>query len=212
MSSNQVAGDNVNEALIALVGALEARDVYTGSHAKRVADFVEKLTKKFRIHQEQRQEIYNAAQIHDIGIVSVPDSILLKQGQLTPSERKIIETSPHVAEKILRPIKSLNAERLTILHLGERWDGHGYPDGLKRENIPPGSRFLAVAHAIDAMSQNRSYRRAYPISHCIEQLRDNAGTQFDPKIARAAASILCKRIPENMGQSLHAWAWGDKQN
>jgi len=209
MSRNRVTGDNVNEALIALVGALEARDVYTGNHAKRVAEFVDKLTKKFRLEHALSQNIYNAALIHDIGMVSVPDAILLKQGQLTPSQRRVIETAPYVAEKILKPIKSLNAERLMILHLGERWDGHGYPDGLKQEHIPPGARFLAVAHAIDAMSQNRAYRRAYPISFCIEQLRDHAGTQFDPKMARAAADILCKSIPENMSQPLHAWVSGE---
>ncbi|MFQ5518714.1 MAG: HD-GYP domain-containing protein [Mariprofundus sp.] len=192
MNRQHALEDNVNEALIALVGAVEARDVHTRDQAVRVHRMVERLTNMFRMDSEQRQKICNAALIHNIGLVSVPDAILLKPGRLNEAERQVIEASVCVASAILEPIKSLGEERLLILHQGERWDGAGYPDGLKKRDIPIGSRFIAVANAIDAMTQNRAYRRARPISYCLGQLRENAGSQFDPKIAEAAAAMLCK--------------------
>jgi len=184
--------DDVNEALLALVAALEARDLYSKDHSMRVAHIVKRLIAKFNIDDQQKKSIYNAALLHDIGIVSIPDAILLKKGRLSPEERSLIQQAPIVAAKILASITSLHEERLMILHRGERWDGGGYPNNLKDVQIPKGSRFIAVAKAIDAMTKNRAYRRARPISYCLEQLKENAGTQFDPKIAEVAASILCK--------------------
>jgi len=94
-------------------------------------------------------------------------------------------------------IKSLKEERLIILHQGERWDGNGYPAHLKGDQIPEGSRFIAVAKAIDAMTHHRAYRRARPISYCLDQLHEHAGTQFDPKIAEVATSVLCEGVISN---------------
>jgi len=186
------SSNDVNEALLALVGILEARDAYTKDHSLRVANIVKRLTDKFKISAEEKQIIYNAALLHDIGMVSIPDAILLKEGRLSPEERQLIQQAPLVATKILTSIKSLHKERCIILHHGERWDGQGYPNNLKAAQIPEGSRFITVAKAIDAMTKNRAYRRARPISYCLDQLTEHAGTQFDPQIARVAASILCK--------------------
>ncbi|MDQ6969210.1 MAG: HD domain-containing phosphohydrolase [Mariprofundus sp.] len=185
---------DVNEALIALIGALEARDLFSKDHSLRVAHLVKLLINKFRIDADQKQTIYNAALLHDIGMVSIPDTILLKKGRLSPAERERIEHSPEVAAIILAPIKSLAAERIIILHQGERWDGKGYPAQLAGHKIPEGARFIAIAKAIDAMTHHRAYRRARPISYCLDQLHEHADTQFDPKIAEVAASILCKGI------------------
>jgi len=184
--------DNVNEALLALVGALEARDLYSKDHSMRVAQLVRYLTAQFRISEKEKKTMYNAALLHDIGVVSIPDAILLKKGRLSPDERQRIQQAPQVAAKILSTIPSLTDERQMILHHGERWDGRGYPDQLHGEQIPEGSRFIAVAKAIDAMTKNRAYRRARPLSYCLEQLKENAGSQFDPKIADVATRILCK--------------------
>jgi len=186
--------EGVNEALLALVAALEARDLFTKDHSIRVAHIVKRLTTRFRISDAQKQTFYNAALLHDIGMVSIPDAILLKQGRLSSDERKLIQNSPEIAAKILVSIKSLKDERLIILHQGERWDGKGYPNKLKEDQIPEGSRFIAVAKAIDAMTKNRSYRRARPLSYCLDQLKEHAGSQFDPKIAEVATSILCKGL------------------
>ena len=186
--------DDVNEALLALVNALEARDSYSKDHSIRVGNIVKQLTARFKISNEEKQIIYNAALLHDIGMVSIPDAVLLKKSCLSPEERQLIQQAPQVAAKILTSITSLRQERLIILHHGERWDGGGYPDNLKAAQIPEGSRFITVAKAIDAMTRNRAYRRARPISYCLEQLKEHAGTQFDPKIATVAASILCTGI------------------
>jgi len=186
--------EEVNEALLALVGSLEARDLFSKDHSIRVAHIVGLLTKRFRIDDEQKQIIHNAALLHDIGIVSIPDAILLKKGRLSSEEHQCIQHSPAVAGKILAPIQSLKKERLMILHQGERWDGTGYPDRLKGDQIPEGSRFIAIAKAVDAMTHHRAYRRARPLSYCLDQLHEHAGTQFDPKIAEVATSILCKNI------------------
>jgi len=113
---------------------------------------------------------------HDIGMVSVPDAILLKPGSFTEAERAVIREAPKVAGMTLEPIKSLRNEHLMVLHHGERRDGSGYPDGLKEEAIPIGARFISIAEAIDAMTQNRIYRRARPLSFCLEQLEKNAGS------------------------------------
>lgn len=188
------SNDGVNEALLALIAALEARDLFTKDHSIRVAHIVKLLTSKFRISDAQKQTFFNAALLHDIGMVSIPDAILLKQGRLSSDERILIQSSPEIAAKILVSINSLTEERLIILHQGERWDGNGYPNQLKENKIPEGSRFIAVAKAIDAMTKNRAYRRARPLSYCLDQLKENAGSQFDPKIAGVATSILCKGL------------------
>ncbi len=192
MNKESSSNEGVNEALVALIAALEARDLFTKDHSIRVAQIVKLLTAKFRISDQQKQTIYDAALLHDIGMVSIPDAILLKQGRLSSDELGLIQNSPEVAAKILVSISSLKDERLIILHQGERWDGEGYPNRLKGDQIPEGSRFIAVAKAIDAMTKNRSYRRARPLSYCLDQLKENAGSQFDPKIADVAISILCK--------------------
>jgi len=186
--------DGVNEALLALVGALEARDQYSKDHSTRVAQIVKHLTARFAISSAQKKIIYNAALLHDIGMVSIPDAILLKKGRLSPDERQRIEQAPQVAAKILESVPSLHEERQIILHRGERWDGTGYPDQLKGNQIPEGSRFIAIAKAIDAMTKNRAYRRARPLSYCLDQLKENAGSQFDPRIASIAVSIICDII------------------
>ncbi|WP_241697789.1 HD-GYP domain-containing protein [Mariprofundus sp. NF] len=186
--------NDAQEALIALVGALEARDSFSNDHSRRVSQIAMRLAKIFKLDEQAIKEIGNAGLLHDIGMVSVPDGILLKPGSFTKAERQVIREAPGVAGKILKPIKSLKRERLMVLHHGERWDGSGYPDGLKQEKIPVGARFIAIAEAIDAMTQNRAYRRARPLSFCLEQLEEGAGSQFDPKIAKVAIAALAKGL------------------
>ncbi|MDQ6993574.1 MAG: HD domain-containing phosphohydrolase [Mariprofundus sp.] len=185
----------MNEALFALLGALEARDAYDRDHASRdnQVTFVKKLLMRFKIAPRIQQQVINATLIHDIGMISVPDSILLKPGRLNKDERTVIEHSPYVGANILARVPSLAAERKMILHQSEWWDGNGYPGGLQGKSIPLGSRFLAVVKAVDAMTKDRVYRRARPISYCLQELQEYSTIQFDPTIADVAASLLCKR-------------------
>ncbi|OIO68372.1 MAG: hypothetical protein AUJ57_10145 [Zetaproteobacteria bacterium CG1_02_53_45] len=186
--------DNAPDALIALIGVLESRDVYTKDHSVRVSQIAVRFGQLMKLDSELLGQIKRAALLHDIGMIGIPDTILLKPGNFTPAERKIITATPATAAKILAPIKSLAAEREMILHHGERWDGSGYPDGLSGEDIPLGARLIAVAEAIDAMTQNRAYRRTRPISFCLEQLELHSGSQFDPRIAQLAITELCKGL------------------
>jgi len=192
--SNIFQDDNIEEPLVALIAILEARDEFTKEHSMRVSSIASRLAQICKVDAELRQKITRAAMLHDIGMVSVPDAILLKPGHLTPDERKLIQATPHVAVKILKSIKSLKDEREMILHHGERWDGSGYPDGLKGNDIPLGSRFITIAKAIDAMTQNRAYRRARSLSFCLDQLQQCSGTQFDPQIANIAKVAMGKGL------------------
>lgn len=198
MSEKTGSADNAQEALLALVGALEARDAFSKDHSMRVSKIAVRLGKIFKLDKNLLKKIENAGLLHDIGMVSVPDAILMKPGSFTKAEKLVIREAPNVAGKILLPIKSLEDERLMVLHHGERWDGTGYPEGLKAEEIPLGARFIAIAEAIDAMTNNRVYRRARPLSFCLEQLEENAGSQFDPKIAKVAIAAMAKGLIKNL--------------
>jgi len=183
-----------NEALMALIGALDAKDTYQRDHASRYNQitFINNLLAFFNLDPTLKQQISNAVLIHDIGMIGIPDDILLKPGQLSSEEREIIERAPQTAANILANTPSLAMEREMILHQNEFWNGKGYPDQLSGKDIPVGSRFISIARAIDAMTHNRAYRCARPLSYCLQELQSNAGKQFDPTIAKIAAMLLCK--------------------
>ncbi|MDX8396768.1 MAG: HD domain-containing phosphohydrolase [Mariprofundaceae bacterium] len=189
--------NSTENALIALVAVLEARDGFTKERSVRVSLMASKLARVCKIDQAVQDQIRRAAMLHDIGMISIPDAILLKPGRLSSEERKLINKTPDVAVKILKSITSLKQESDMILHHNEHWDGSGYPGRLKGNQIPIGSRFIAVAKAIDAMTSNRSYRRARPMSYCLEQLEVCSGTQFDPKIAEVASKALSRGLLSN---------------
>jgi len=191
---NRFAKHGENEALFALIGALNAKDSYKRAPISRdnQANFIKKLLDGFKLEAEFKQHILNAVLIHDIGMIGVPDSILLKPEPLSSHERHVIEQAPKIAADILAMVPSLSIEREMILHQNECWNGAGYPDGLRGRNIPVGARFISVAQAIDAMTHDRAYRRARPMSYCLQELQINSGKQFDPGIAKAASILLCK--------------------
>jgi len=182
------------EAMLALVAVLEARDEFTKECSMRVSFIASRLAEIYKLDDELQEHIKRAAMLHNIGMISVPDSVLLKPGRLSDDERAMINQTPSVSVKILKSIKSLELERSMILHTNEYWDGSGYPDGLIGEEIPLGSRFISIAKAIDAMTTNRAYRRARPVSYCLEQLDACAGSQFDPTLAGVAITALCKGL------------------
>jgi len=188
------ASSDENETLLALIGALDARDSYRRAHGSRYKQviFINNLLLNFKINAGLRMQIRNAVLIHDIGMIGITDDILLKPDCLTAAERAVVEAAPTIAANILSMVPSLAMEREMILHQNESWDGSGYPDGLSGKDIPAGARFIAVAQAIDAMTHDRAYRRARPLSYCLQELQAHADTQFDPTIAKAAAALLCK--------------------
>ncbi len=168
-------------ALSALASALEAKDVYTQGHSRRVTALAVEIARRMHLPPIQVEQIKLAGMFHDIGKIGIKDNILNKNGRLTQEEYSEIKKHPEIAVDIIGEL--IDKEILDIvLYHHERYDGKGYPAGLKGEEIPLGARILAVADSWDAMTSERPYRKALPKSVAMEELRKNAGTQFDPDI------------------------------
>jgi putative nucleotidyltransferase with HDIG domain len=178
------------DGMIMLVNALEARDHYTCGHSTRVAGMAGKVARMFLIGAAEVAEVELAARLHDIGKVAVPDRLLDKPSGLTPDEVLLMDTHPVVGEDILRPIAELRNVASIIRSHHERWDGAGYPDGLSGEQIPVGSRIVALADAFDAMTSQRPYRDSLPASDAQHEIERNLGTQFDPRMGRVFLDMI----------------------
>lgn len=177
----------------ALARAVEARDSYTGAHSRAVVDLALAVASELGLPFDQHADVEFVALLHDIGKLSVPDSILRKPGPLTEEEWQVMRRHPiHGAELAgsVRGVAGL-AEPIRAEH--ERWDGRGYPDGLAGESIPIASRITLVCDAFDAMTSDRPYRPALPVSDALAEIRAGAGNQFCP---RSAAALLKIAAPD----------------
>ena len=186
----------------ALTNAVEARDAYTGKHAERVAAYALEIGAAVGQKWAGSPEIEFGFLLHDIGKVAVPDSILHKPEPLTPQERQLIELHPITGWEIVRQVDFLGAASDVVRHHHERWDGTGYPDGLKGEKIPLTARVFAVADTLDALTTTRPYRLASPISEARTLIQEGRGSQFDPAIADAFAGMpdaVFERIRSEIG-------------
>jgi putative nucleotidyltransferase with HDIG domain len=162
--------------------ALEMRDLETGGHSKRVAAMMDYMAKQFNFNLEQRKLIRWGALLHDIGKMGIPDSILLKTGPLTVEERDIMEKHPDLATHFLENVPLLIEDLSIPLRHHERWDGSGYPGGLNGHNIPLTARIFAVVDTADAMSIDRPYRPAIPVSQIYTYLKSEGGRLYDPQV------------------------------
>ena len=176
-------------AAASLARAVDARDVYTGSHSQRVADLAARTARRLGLPDEEIELTRLAASLHDLGKLAIPEEILRKPGPLTEPERMVLERHPQIG---FRMLESLGVDPVAdwVLHHHERWDGSGYPDGLPGDSIPLGARIIFVADAFDAMTSERVYRRRVQPDEAIEELERCAGTQFDPGIVAALAAEL----------------------
>jgi len=174
-----------------LVTVIEAKDPYTKSHSENVARYSVAIAKVMSLSLAQIELINKAAQLHDLGKITIHDSVLLKSGRLTPEEYEEIKLHPLRAEEILKPLDFLNVAIELIKQHHERYDGTGYPFGLKGEQIHLGARIMCVADAFDAMTSGRSYKeRSLSKEEAAEEVKNNAGGQFDPKVVDAFLKIL----------------------
>jgi diguanylate cyclase (GGDEF)-like protein/putative nucleotidyltransferase with HDIG domain len=173
-------------AAASLARAVDARDVYTGSHSQRVAELAARTARRLGLPDEDVELTRLAASLHDLGKLAIPEEILRKPGPLTEPERMVLERHPQIG---FRMLESLGVDPVAewVLHHHERWDGSGYPDGLPGERIPLGARIIFVADAYDAMTSERVYRRRVTPDEAVAELQRCAGTQFDPDIVDAFA-------------------------
>lgn len=164
-----------------LMDLMDARDQYTNGHSKRVAEIAAKLYEYRYGINEGYLDLRWAARLHDIGKICIADRILLKEGRLTDEEYEVVKQHSTIAGDLLKPLDPGDRIASAVRHHHERYDGGGYPDGLSGGHIPLGSRIIAVADAYDAMNSSRPYREAVSYERCIEEIRSNAGRQFDPE-------------------------------
>jgi diguanylate cyclase (GGDEF)-like protein/putative nucleotidyltransferase with HDIG domain len=178
------------ESTMALVAAAEAKDPCTQSHSLTVADYAEGFGKRMRLPARMIEALRVAALLHDIGKIGVPDSILTKPGPLSGEEFDVVKKHPETALDILSHVSFLTDVKPMILHHHERFDGTGYPAGLKGDQIPIGARVLCVADAVDTMRSPRSYKKPYTLEKIRNELMTCSGTQFDPVVAQVAIEWL----------------------
>jgi HD-GYP domain-containing protein (c-di-GMP phosphodiesterase class II) len=190
-----------HDVIECLIAAVETRDPYTSGHSTRVADISLSLAQAMGLQGEQLETIHMAAHMHDIGKIGVPGEVLTKEGALTDAEWQLIQMHPQIGYDILSRSEALSDIAGIVLHHHERWDGKGYPLGLKGNDIPLGSQIIAVADAIDAMLSPRPYREAMIVDACMHQIEINSGKQFDRRIASLALELMPKS-PYNYTRSL----------
>jgi len=182
--------DVSHEFMKGFISALEAKDLYTRGHSEGVAYYAEIIGKSLGLDTKELAELKLAAILHDIGKVGIPDYILFKPGKLSEKEYGIIKLHSVIGSELLKKIKRFSRFSTIVRFHHERWDGKGYPDGLKGEEIPPFSRIIAVADAYDAMLGDRVYRRAKTKEEALKELENCAGTQFDPYIIKKCIPAL----------------------
>jgi HD-GYP domain-containing protein (c-di-GMP phosphodiesterase class II) len=173
----------------ALSNAVEARDAYTGKHAERVAAYALEIARAMGSPLADDPQIEFGFLLHDVGKVGVPDAILFKSSALTTEEYALVRRHPVIGSEILRDVDFLGEGKLVVRHHHERWDGTGYPDGLRGEAIPFAARVFAVADALDALTTDRPYRPASSFEAARTEVCAGIGTQFDPAVVAAYQQI-----------------------
>ncbi len=178
------------EVTKALVGTIDAKDKYTSGHSTRVAEYSRSLALAIGKTQEEAENVYYAALLHDIGKIGVPDTIINKKDKLTDEEYEIVKQHPVIGGDILKTIESMPEVSLGARWHHERYDGRGYPDHLKGNDIPEIARIIGVADSYDAMTSNRSYRKYLPQNVVRAEIEKGKGSQFDPIIAEKMLEII----------------------
>ena len=177
----------------ALANALEAKDEYTSDHARSITDMALEVGAEMDLDTNTMKQLELGALFHDIGKIGIPSDIIRKPGPLTDEERRVMEQHPELGEKILEPIERLADVRPIVRACHERYDGSGYPDGKKGDEIPIEARIIFVCDAFHAMTSDRPYRKRMPDSAAFEELKGNAGAQFDPKVVDAFLAVMERR-------------------
>ncbi len=176
--------------IFSLVSIIEKRDTYTAGHMQRVAKYSVLIAKEMGFNEEKIEDLYRACMLHDIGKISTPDSILLKPGRLNKLEYEIIKEHVVVSYELLSSVDIYKEIAEIVRHHHEHYDGNGYPQGLKGDQIPVLSQIMTVADAFDAMTTNRIYKARKSVNKAIEELKELASKQFNTQVVKAASVAL----------------------
>ena len=182
-----------------LAKTIDAKDAYTNGHSERVAKYSREIARRYGYSEDRQEEIYMMGLLHDVGKIGVPDTVINKPGKLTDEEFAIIKGHPAKGAEILATVSEMPKLVTGARWHHERFDGRGYPDGLKGEEIPEEARIIAVADAYDAMTSHRSYRDIIPQDHVKSEIEKGMGSQFDEKFAR----IMLEMIAEDTEYTMH---------
>jgi HD-GYP domain-containing protein (c-di-GMP phosphodiesterase class II) len=181
---------------MSLTSVLSPLPHYRGQPSALIASIVVALARQLELPDAEVDRIRIAALLHDVGKIAVPEEILEKPSALTSAEWRTVVQHPRIGQVILEQAASLKEAVPIILHHHERYGGHGYPYGLRANEIPLGARIVAIADAYDAMTHDRPYKRAMSHEHAIEELRRHAGTQFDPELVGLFCDLYATTAPE----------------
>ena len=191
------------EVMKTLASTIDAKDKYTNGHSIRVAVYSKEIAKRYGMSKKEQKEIYQMGLLHDIGKIGVSDRIINKQERLTDEEYEAIKKHPAIGEEILKTIEHFPDIMVGARWHHERYDGKGYPDGLKGTDIPECARIIGVADAYDAMTSKRSYRDILPQEVVRAELEKGKGTQFDPLFAEIMIQMIEDDIRYTMREKLH---------
>ncbi|MBM7624178.1 HD-GYP domain-containing protein [Sporohalobacter salinus] len=175
---------NIHDVIEILITTLNVRDNYTFQHSWRVAELATMIAQEMNLTNEVVERVHQAAHLHDIGKIGVSDNILNKPGKLTEDEVKEMQKHPTIGYNILKKVSMFKSISTIVLYHHERYDGLGYPEGLKGEEIPLESRIITVADAFDAITSNRSYRQAQSYDYAYDEINDHVNEQFCPVVVK----------------------------
>lgn len=187
--------ETYTQTVLTLSRAIDARDIYTGRHSQRLADWAERTARRLQCSEDEVRVIRWAALLHDIGKIGVPDAVLCKAGPLNESEWEIMRRHPITGAEIVSPFKKLNDISPIIRWHQEKFDGSGYPDGLRGEEIPLAARILTVVDAFGAMTDDRVYRKALSREEAVAELVRCSGTHFDSQVVQEFFEVLKASSP-----------------
>ncbi len=201
MQARVALRQQTREAVIALADTVDDRDPYTFGHCKRVADFCQQICQELGLAYDASDEIVLAARVHDVGKIGIRDAVLLKPGRLTDEEFAHIKEHPEIGARLTARFPEFAKGTRYIRHHHEKWDGSGYPSGLRGKDIPLGARVIAVADTYDAITSTRVYREGLPESFARTEMARVAGTQLDPDVVRGWFAVQGWQWPEGVSEA-----------
>ncbi len=189
---NKKSKQGLVESIFAFAKTIELKDHYTGEHVENTVHYATEIAKMLNLPREDLELIKQAAMLHDLGKIGISEHILLKKGKLNKKEFAEIKKHPQIGADIIRPIQFLHNLVPFIFYHHERWDGKGYPSGIKGEDIPLGARVIAIADVYQALTSDRPYRKAFSKKKALGIIKNSSGTQFDPRIVNIFLKVINK--------------------